>query len=162
MSAITTRVATAADAHRALEVVRQSITQLCGADHQHDGPTLERWLRNKTPEHFNGWCADPDNRLLVAELDSAIAGVAELRRSGEICLFYVRPDCVRVGVGRALLLALEAHARAWQITALKLDSTLSARPFYERYGFASEGQSSLHYGVLRGYPYSKRLAGSAR
>jgi len=162
MSAITTRVATAADAHRALEVVRQSITQLCGADHQHDGPTLERWLRNKTPEHFNAWCADPDNRLLVAERASGLAGVALLRRSGEICLFYVCPDCVRVGVGRALLLALEAQALAFQISALKLDSTLAARPFYERYGFTSEGESTVHFGVLRGYPYRKALVVSAR
>src|SRR4051812_9565770 len=157
--AITTRLATSADAEQALDVVRQSITQLCAADHQHDEPTLERWLRNKTPEYFNRWCADPDNRLLVAVLDSALAGVALLRRPGEVHLFYVRPDCVRAGVGHALLLALEFHARAWNIATLTLSSTLTARFFYERHGFVSAGDSLLHYGVLRGYPYSKALSG---
>ena len=159
MGAITTRLATSADADQALEAVRQSITRLCAADHQHDQPTLERWLRNKTPEYFNRWCADPDNRLVVAPLGSVIAGVALLRRSGEIFLCYVRPDCVRAGVGHALLLALEAHAREWGIATLTLSSTLSARSFYERHGFVSAGDPRPHHGVLRGYPYSKSLSG---
>jgi GNAT superfamily N-acetyltransferase len=157
MRAITTRLATSTDAHEALEVVRRSITELCEADHQRDVPTLERWLRNKTPEHFNGWCADPDSRVVIGELGSAIAGVAMLHRSGEIHLFYVRPDCVRWGVGLTLLLALEAHAREWNIATLKLKSSLMARVFYERCGFTSAGDSTPHFGVLRGYPYSKAL-----
>ena len=156
---ITTRLATPADAEQALDVVRQSITVLCAVDHQHDEPTLERWLRNKTPEYFNRWCVDPDNRLVVAVLDSAIAGVALLRRSGEIHLCYVRPDCARAGVGHALLLALEVYAREWNIATLTLSSTFSARFFYERHGFVAAGDSLPHYGLLRGYPYTKALSG---
>jgi GNAT superfamily N-acetyltransferase len=158
MSAMMTRLATAADALEALDVVRQSIIVLCVADHQHDAPTLERWLRNKTPEHFNRWCADPDCRLIVAEREAAIVGVGTLLRSGEICLCYVRPDCVRTGVGYALLHALEAHARDFGITTLKLDSSATARGFYERCGFVRAGDATAHYGVLRGYPYTKRLS----
>jgi len=158
MRAITTRLATVADAQQALDVVRRSISDLCNADHRQDGPTLERWLRNKTPEHFKNWCSDPDSRLVVAELDSAIVGVSTLHHSGKIHLCYVRPDCVRLGVGRALLHALEAHARAWGITTLTLESTLTARSFYECYGFTPAGGAVLHFGVLRGYPYTKTLS----
>jgi len=156
-STVSTRLATAADAADALDAVCQSITKLCVADHQHDPETLERWLRNKTPEHFNRWCADPESRLVVAVIDAAIVGVAALHRSGEVRLFYVRPECIRSGAGRALLQAVEAFARAWRIKSLKLESTLSARRFYERCGFVSAGESTLHYGVLRGYPYTKAL-----
>ncbi|HYQ01640.1 MAG TPA: GNAT family N-acetyltransferase [Polyangiaceae bacterium] len=157
MSAIRTRLATSADADAALDAVRQSITVLCTADHQHDAATLERWLCNKTPEHFQRWCADPNARLVVAVVESGIAGVAELHHSGEIYLFYVRPDRVHVGVGRALMQALEAHARDWQIATLTLGSTLAARPFYERCGFTPSGEPTLHFGVLRSYPYAKAL-----
>jgi N-acetylglutamate synthase-like GNAT family acetyltransferase len=158
MNAIPTRFATAADALEALAVIRQSITELCVADHQHDQPTLERWLRNKTPEHFENWCRDPDSHIIVAELESGIVGVAALHRSGDIRLFYVRPGCIRSGVGRALLLALEAHARASHIPTLKLESSLTARPFYERFGFSAVGDSLHRFGVLRGYPYTKTLS----
>ena len=157
MSAISTRLATPADASSAVHVLRASITGLCEVDHQHDGPTLERWLRNKTPEHFTAWCADLDSRLVVGELDSALVGVAALHRSGEIRLCYVSPDFARSGVGRALLLALEAYARDWSIANLRLSSTLTARHFYDRCGFVSAGDPTPAFGILVGYPYTKAL-----
>ena len=157
MPAISIRLADPADALQAVSVVRRSITELCEEDHQRDAVILERWLRNKTPEHFGTWCADADNRLVVAELERAIVGVAALHRSGEIRLFYVSPDCVRSGAGRALLLALEALARQWNIATLRLDSTFGARGFYERCGFAATGHSTQCFGLIRGYPYAKAL-----
>jgi N-acetylglutamate synthase-like GNAT family acetyltransferase len=158
MTVVSTRLATPADADAALAVLKNSITQLCGVDHQSDGPTLERWLRNKTPEQFDRWVHDPDTRLVVAEFDSTIVGVTALHRSGEIRLCYVRPDLVRSGVGRTLLAALEAHARQWGIRNLTLHSSLTARPFYERYGYVCAGDSTPSFGVLRGYPYAKVLS----
>jgi N-acetylglutamate synthase-like GNAT family acetyltransferase len=158
MNALTTRLATAADTQQALDVIRESIAQLCAADHQHDALTLERWLRNKTPEYFDTWRSDADSRIVVAEVQSTLVGVSALHRSGEVRLFYVRPSCVRSGVGQALLLAVEAHARGWNIATLKLTSSLTARGFYERFGFTSAGDSTHLFGVLRGYPYTKTLS----
>jgi len=158
MGVVSTRLATPADAEEAVAVVRESIMLLCEADHQGDAPTLERWLRNKTPEHFKTWCADPDTRLVVGELAATIAGVAALHRSGEIRLCYVRPEFVRSGVGRALMGALEASAREWNIANLKLSSSLAARNFYERCGYVSTGASTPLFGMLRCYPYAKSLS----
>jgi GNAT superfamily N-acetyltransferase len=157
MGAISTRLATPADAFDAVNVLRKSITLLCEMDHRNDGATLERWLRNKTPEHFNVWCADLDNRLVVGAIDSALVGVAALHRGGEIRLCYVSPESARVGVGRALLLALEAHARDWSIATLTLNSTLTARHFYERCGFSIAGDPTPGFGILRSFPYAKTL-----
>ena len=161
MSPLSTRLATPADANNAVEVLRRSIRELCEADHQRDEPTLERWLRNKTPEHFNAWCENPDQRVFVAELGAAAAGVAALHRSGEIRLCYVHPNFTGAGVGRALLLALEAQALAFSLTELKLESSLTARHFYERCGFTSAGQPTPKFGRVSGYPYRKPLAPSS-
>ncbi len=157
MATLSTRLATPSDAAAAVLVLRESITKLCERDHQHDQPTLERWLRNKTPEHFETWCANAESRIVVAELDAAIVGVAALHRSGEVRLCYVSPAAAHIGVGRALLVAIEAHAREWGIAGLKLNSTFTARRFYERCGFTSAGEPTSPFGVLRGYPYVKAL-----
>gem|GEM_PF-4699726 len=64
---------------------------------------------------------------------------------------------MRSGVGQALLRAVEAQARDCQIPSLKLESSLTARHFYERPGFVATGDSNAHFGVLRGYPYAKAI-----
>ena len=51
----------------AVQVVRQSIEQLCTADHHNDAATLTKWLVNKTPENFRFWIASPDNFCVVTE-----------------------------------------------------------------------------------------------
>jgi hypothetical protein len=38
------------DAAAGCEVMRRSISKLCGADHRDDPVILARWLANKTPE----------------------------------------------------------------------------------------------------------------
>jgi hypothetical protein len=54
------------DASAACQVLRQSIAELCVADHGNDPAILTRWLSNKTPEIVASWIAKPDNSLLVA------------------------------------------------------------------------------------------------
>jgi GNAT superfamily N-acetyltransferase len=118
--------------------------------------------RTVAPEQDGGaiqyLVADPDSRLIVAEVDAVIAGVSALHHSGEIRLCYVSPAVARSGVGRALLVAVERHASHWGIRTLALDSTLTARAFYERCGYVSAGESKPAFGVLRCYPYLKTLS----
>jgi GNAT superfamily N-acetyltransferase len=158
MDAVSTRPAETSDAGAAIALVRASITELCVADHENDPAKLERWLQNKTDASFCRWLADPDNCLVVAELASALCGVGSLHRSGEIRLFYVQPGKQGLGVGRALLSALEQQARVWQLSELTLNSSALARPFYERHGFTSAGEPTCGMGVVRCFPYRKPLA----
>ena len=67
---LSVRIARADDADAAIQVLRKSITELCVRDHQNDAPTLERWLRNKTPERYGALIADPENLLMVAESEN--------------------------------------------------------------------------------------------
>jgi len=152
---ITVRPATLADTERALLVVRQSITQLCSADHHDDPATLERWLANKTPEHFARWLADPASLLVVAELSRIVRGVGNINRAGKIHLCYVEPGFERVGLGGAILEALEAQAAAWGLGLLTLESSANARGFYARHGYEPAGCAAGAFGLLQCYPFKK-------
>ncbi|HUG10607.1 MAG TPA: GNAT family N-acetyltransferase [Opitutaceae bacterium] len=152
------RPATDADAEAAVEVLRRSITELCIADHQNDGPTLGRWLRNKTPENFRVWRAAPDNCLLVAEIAGVICGVGAIRQNGSLDLCYVHPAYQRRGIGRVLVLAMESQAREWGVQNVRLISTGTARSFYENRGYVFvPEESGPGYGVLNDYRYTKAL-----
>lgn len=154
---VTVRAATPKDADIAVQVVRRSIAELCTADHHNDAATLTKWLANKTPENFHSWIANPDNFCVVAEADSKLSGVGLVHRSGEIKLFYLAPGSQRRGMGKAIHAALEAQARAWGLRKLHLDSTFLARSFYEALSYQASGEAKLRFGVLRCYPYEKRL-----
>jgi GNAT superfamily N-acetyltransferase len=157
MTGVSVRRAAAEDAARAIAVIRESITRLCVADHGNDPLTLEPWLRNKTVDTFARWVASADNHVVVAELDSVIGGVASLHTSGEIQLCYVAPDRQRVGMGTALLVALEAAATAKRLHKVVLESTVGARVFYERNGYVPSGQPVPGFGRLLCFPYEKTM-----
>jgi GNAT superfamily N-acetyltransferase len=138
---IRVRAARDADVVSIVQVVRDSITRGCVADHRNDPELLAAWLENKTLQHVRTWLSDAENHLLVAESNS-ICGVGLLHRSGELRLLYVAPDGQRRGVGRALLTQLEEHSRHWGLTRLQLSSTATARAFYEAMGYFEAGESS--------------------
>ena len=160
---VTIRPALDADAEAAVEVLRHSITVGCLADHQNDAITLERWLRNKTPERFRSWRSAADNFMVVAACAGVICGVGAIRQSGDLDLLYVHPLSQRKGIGRALLMVLESQAREWGLATIRLIASATARPFYEHFGYEYlPAESSPGYGVLYDYRYRKLLASDLR
>ena len=156
------RVATIHDAASVVAVLRDSITCLCSDAHQNDPATLERWLRNKTTDTFCKWLQDPERYFVVAEIDSRICGGGMLRRSGDLDLCYVLPGKERLGIGSAMVRALEARARHWRLSRLQLISTVNARAFYEHLGYEFTGEDSVPgRGVLRDYYSAKSVAAEA-
>src|SRR5689334_5812773 len=113
-SPITVREARPEDAVAVVEMVRDSITELCVEDHRNAPSLLDAWLENKTPENFRTWLSNPDNFCVVAA-DDCMCGVGLLHRSGEIRLLYVSPKRLRRGIGRELLKRLESQAHDWQL-----------------------------------------------
>jgi len=150
------------DAQAATDVLRRSITELCALDHRGDSDTLGKWLANKTPQDFLSWLASDDNFCVVAEADSHVVGVGLLHRSGEIRLCYLAPGAQRKGIGKAIYLALEEQAKAWGLRTLRLESTVSARQFYERQGFLSAGTVTPGFGISHCHPYEKQLQPTGR
>jgi GNAT superfamily N-acetyltransferase len=152
------RPAVVSDAASAVAVLRDSITCLCVADHQNDPSTLQRWLQNKTADNFSKWLQDSERHFVVAELDSEVCGVGMIRNNGDLDLCYIQPGKERLGIGAAILQALEAQAALWRLSKLQLISTANARGFYEHHGYVFTGEESVPgYGVVRDYSYAKTL-----
>lgn len=154
---IAVRQAEPRDAEAAADVLRRSITELCALDHRGDADTLAKWLANKKPQNFLSWLASGDNFCVIAEGDSQVLGVGLLHRSGEIRLCYLAPGVQRKGIGKAIYLALEEQAKAWGLRTLRLESTVSARQFYEALGFRSAGTPTPGFGISHCHPYEKEL-----
>lgn len=154
---IAIRQAGAQDAGAACMLLRRSILQSCARDHGQDRLILEHWLANKTPATVAGWIASPGNHCLLALHGDSVAGVAILTRKGRIALLHVHPELLLRGIGTSLLRALEAQARAWGLANLRVDSTLSARAFFVRQGYATGVTVRAAYGA-GAIRLAKRLA----
>jgi GNAT superfamily N-acetyltransferase len=145
------------DAGAAIEVLRRSITELCPLDHHGDAGTLAQWLANKTTRDFLSWLAAEENFCVVAEAGDQIVGVGLLHRSGEVRLCYLAPGAQGQGLGKAIHAALEDKAMGWGLRRLHLESTVSARPFYERVGYRAAGAAKPGFGISHCHPYEKIL-----
>jgi putative acetyltransferase len=74
---------------------------------------------------------------LVAEENGQIIAFAELERDGHLDLFYCRKDAIGRGVGRTLYGTVELKAVELGLDRIFTDSSLTARPFFERCGFST-------------------------
>jgi GNAT superfamily N-acetyltransferase len=154
---VAVRKAEPGDAEAAATVLRRSITELCTLDHHGDADTLAKWLANKTARDFLSWLANEDHFCVVADASDQVMGVGLLHRSGEVRLCYLAPGAQGQGLGRAILGMLEEKAREWRLRKLHLESTVSARPFYERVGYRSGGAAKPGFGISHCHPYEKIL-----
>jgi GNAT superfamily N-acetyltransferase len=141
------RKAVPADAASACSLLRRSIAEVCAPDHHGRPEVLDAWLANKTPQTVAAWFASTTNHAIVAERDGQLLGLALLTQAGKVALCYVEPGALRIGVGRALLAAVEEQARAWDIRKLSLHSPESCATFYERHGYANAGLEKSCFGL---------------
>ena len=151
------RDATPEDAVAACHVLRDSISQLCVADHRNDPAILNAWLANKTPEIVAGWARQKGRSLLLAVGGDAVLAVGGVTDAGEITLNYVSPHARFRGVSRALLSALEARAAERGNISCTLTSTETAHRFYLSAGYADSGPQQGKFGTTSSYPMSKRI-----
>lgn len=102
--------------------------------------------RDYNPDQIRAWASDDidpaawarrfDGRFVaVAEDPTGPVGFAELEPDGHIDRFFVSADCQGMGVGRVLWDALETEARRLGLDRLRVEASLTARPFFERVGF---------------------------
>ena len=102
-------------------------------------------LWGKRPEGYLQAIAT--NPFFVAILNGDVVGFSELdHQTGEVRAVYVQPTCVRQGIGRKLLQAVETAACERSITRLHLHATLNAVSFYQAHGYVTDGPGTL---VLR-------------
>lgn len=89
-------------------------------------------------------------------------GVARLQRNspeqGQIRYMAVEPAWRGRGVGRALVEALEAQARALGMNEIVLDAREESVVFYQRLGYGIVGPSHTLFGTIRHSAMRKRLS----
>lgn len=141
------RQATPDDATAACTLLRRSIEQGCATDHGQRPEVLQAWLGNKTTQNVLTWVASPSNYVVVADQAGQVVGLALLTQAGKLALCYVQPDTLRSGIGSALLGAVEAQARTWNISKLHMHSPASASAFFERHGYINAGKDKACFGL---------------
>jgi GNAT superfamily N-acetyltransferase len=135
----TIRQAWPADAPRLHELHTASVRTLCRAHYPPD--VIDGWMMaTRGPENY----APPIERgeIFVVEHGSRIVGFGEAVR-GVVIAVYVDPGSVRQGVGSIIIRhALEVAGRGHD-GAIRLESTLNAARFYERFGFREVERSTV-------------------
>ena len=76
----------------------------------------------------------------VAEEDDQIIGYADVQADGYIDHFFVATSAARRGVGSALMRQIHASAVERGIGSLYSNVSITARPFFEKWGFVVESE----------------------
>ena len=155
---VVVRLASVEDAPVVTDVLRRSISQLCGQDHRNDAESLELWLKNKTVPTVRTWFESPRLFCVVACIDGMVSGSAALSAEGEVLLCYVDPGARFKGVSAAMLLALEREAQNRRLAEIRLSSTITAKRFYEERGYIATGPPQPKFRLVAGIPMVKQLA----
>lgn len=133
-----------ADAVPTLDVFQRAIRSTAAADY--------------TPEQIAAWSSDDRDRrewaaaraaadTVVAVDEGRVVGFIDIDGDGYIDMLFVDPGFGRRGVAAALLEVVVVAARAAGIVELTTNASLTARPFFERYGF---GVVAEQHPVVRG------------
>lgn len=111
-------------------------------------------LGDYSPDQVRAWAPDPPDpdawharmsgrHTLVAEGDGEVVGFAELEEDGHLDMFYCRWDVVGRGVGSLLYAAVEDKAGDLGLDRIFTEASITARPFFERKGFAVLGRNTV-------------------
>jgi putative acetyltransferase len=116
-------------------------------------------LAHYSPEQVRAWAPEvPDphawhgrmsgRHTLVAVEGSEVVGFAELEEDGHLDMLYCRPDAVGRGVGSGLYAAVEERARGLGAGRISTEASITARPFFERRGFAVLRRNTVSRGGI--------------
>jgi putative acetyltransferase len=140
-----------------LAVFTAAITQTAADDYSPE--QIRAWAKPGQRD-LSAWHAAMNARgSVVAMVDDAVVGFSDVDRHGYIDMMFVSPHHARQGVARELLSCVEHRARAAGLSELTSDVSITARPFFERFGFAVVAeQRPMKDGVeLTNYRMRKQL-----
>ena len=84
------------------------------------------------------WKSRFDGRLAYVAMErDRIVGFTDMSRSGHLDRLFVSADHQRRGIARQLLERLFSDARGIGITQITTEASITAKPFFERLGFAT-------------------------
>ena len=135
------------DLDRICELFYDTVHRVNAADYTPE--QLEVWA-DGTPDKARWNKEFTERKALVAEIDGKLAGFADMDTTGYLDRLYVAADCVRKGVGRALLTALEAQNPAAVYTTY---ASITAVSFFlsEGYAVVRENTVTRHGVTMKNY-----------
>ena len=140
------------------EIFRASIEDLTADDY--DAGQQEAWA--STADDEEEFAAKLAGELtLVATYGGSAIGFGSLAENTKIDMLYVHPAAAGQGAGAMLCDALEKLAGARGAKALTVDSSDTARGFFERRGFSAKTRNTVTVGGewLANTTMTKPLAG---
>lgn len=141
------------DSKAILNVIKQSI-ESCSLDHDNNQNVIDEWLSNKTEENIINWINN--SYSYVYKKDNKIVGFILMSKGGVILLNYVLPDYQGDGIGSAMVDFVISLSSSYQIDKIKLESTLTARKFYESKEFVILEETYEHEKLI-GFKMERRL-----
>lgn len=131
-SEIRIRDAVVADALSIREVHQRSVRELCSRDYRPE--EIEAWVGPRVAADSGMVMEGSGEYKVVAESGSEIVGFGSVLGQ-EIVAVYVHPGWGGRGIGGLILGELERHAEKQGARRLHLDSSVTARTFYEGHGY---------------------------
>jgi putative acetyltransferase len=120
---------------QALWAIRERSARV-GCAHAYSPMQLDAWLSGPLPQKVA--VLIEDQCVVVAEREGTLVGYGALDPgSQEVEAVFVDPSAAGLGVGRALLDAVETLAISKGILALRLDATPNAESFYQAAGYVA-------------------------
>jgi GNAT superfamily N-acetyltransferase len=150
------RKATPEDAEAACAVLVRSIKEICAPYYENDEEILNHWLENKTAANVRRWIESDRAYCVVAvNAQGQVLGFSSIS-GAEIMLNYVLPEALHQGIGKKMLQALEAQAIASGVDHIRVMSSITAKAFYERNGYVSNGVPRAVGRIVGDFPLIKR------
>lgn len=120
------------DAEAIAHVIQTSI-KACVADHHNDPQVIQDCLSNKTADNLKAWLQH--KYAVSVKQDDQVIGFLLLSPKGELLLNYLLPSHFHQDLGKQMLKSAIDHAKAENIAQIYLESTKTAKDFYQRNGF---------------------------
>jgi putative acetyltransferase len=125
--------------------------------------------RDYTPAQIEAWSPQPPDyahwqrrlaalNVWVALRDGEILGFCGLSASGYLHFLYVDHGVQRTGIARSLFQKVETEIREQGVGRVITDSSITARPFFERMGFVMVREQSVQVRgmTFRNYAMEKK------
>jgi putative acetyltransferase len=149
-SAVRIRAFDAHDSATFIEIFRSSVRRIALRDYTF--AQVIAWAPDEID--VNAWALRCANRqTFVAEIKNVAVGFTDLESDGHLDMLYVHPQHQRQGVASALLARIDSAAREQRLVRLFTESSITARAFFERWGFrvivpqlvSTRGQEFINY-----------------
>lgn len=144
------------DAEQVARLFHETVREINVRDYSNS--QVEAWAPDDV--QFRNWVEVCSNRFTyVADDDGVIAGFGELEPNGHIDCFYCHKYYQRCGVGSRIYQAIEAKARELSLNRLFVETSITAKPFFQHMGFTvlKEQEVTLRGEVFINYAMEKLL-----